>query len=266
MNSLQRQGLNALLFISAMFYLSACSTLNRLPPDEREPAQRKAEAALQKLYLVNSRLTSFKGIGRIRLTEPNKPTLSERVAWIGSLPNKLAIAVLVSGRPVLKIAADGDHLYAVDLQNSSRGYRKIKTSDPRLERLIRIPATVGDLNTILAGRVPIRDHSRAYLKLSPSNDEFVLVLEKWWTVIQKIYLNELDLTVQRFEIFHRNGTLLYQGEIIDTQMIQGYRIPSQVRLSNDNGIILQLHIERFMADVPIVPDIFILMPPDSTTP
>ena len=260
------RGLIAFLLIFALNFLFACSTLNRLPPEERASAQSKAAATLQKLSLVNSRLTSFKGIGRIRLDEPNKPTLSERIAWVGSLPNKLAIAVLVSGRPIVKIAADGDYLYVIELQNPSDTYRKIKTSDPRLERLIRIPVTVGDINTLLAGRVPIRDHSRAYLYASPSNDELVLVLEKWWTVIQKIYLNESDFSVKRFEIFHRNGTLLYQGEITETQMIKGYRIPFQVRMGNDNGIILQLHIERFMADVPIVPEMFILLPPDTITP
>ena len=265
MKSLPSRNLIVLLLIYALIFLSACSTLNRLPPDERGPAQRKAAATLQKLSLVNSRLTSFKGIGRIRLAEPNTPTLSERVAWIGSLPNKLAIAVLVSGRPIVKIAADGDYLYFIELQNPSDTFRKIKTSDPRLERLIRIPATVGDINTILAGRVPIRDYSRAYLKTSPSNGELVLVLEKWWTVVQKVYLDETDFTVQRFEIFHRNGTLLYEGEITETQMIQGYRVPFHVRMRNANGIILQLYIERFMADVPIDPEMFILEPPDSTT-
>ena len=266
MKSLPLRELIALLLTYVLIFLSACSTLNRLPPGERVPAQRKAEVALKKLSLVNSRLTSFKGIGRIRLAEFNKPTLSERVAWIGSLPNKLAIAVLVSGRPIVKIAADGDYLYVIELQNPSDTYRKIKTSDPRLERLIRIPATVSDINTILSGRVPIRDHNRAYLKTSPSNNELVLVLEKWWAVVQKIYLDEFDFTVQRFEIFRRNGTLLYQGEITETQMIQGYRVPFHVRMRNDNGIILQLHIERFMADVPIDPEMFILMPPAATTP
>ena len=266
MKFLTSRGLIALLLIYTLIYLSACSAIHRLPPGERATAQHRAAAAIQKLSHINSRLTSFKGIGRIRLAEPNKPTLSERVAWIGSLPNKLAIAVLVSGRPVVKIAADGDYLYAIELQRPSDTYRKIKTSDPRLERLIRIPATVGDINTILAGRIPIRDHSRAYLKSSPSNGELVLVLENWWTVVQKVYLNEFDFTAQRFEIFRRNGTLLYQGEITETQTIQGYRVPFHVRMSNDNGIILQLHIERFMADVPVEPEMFILMPPDSGTP
>lgn len=259
-------GLLVIVIVCLTTLISACSTINRLPPAERVPAQRDAAATLQKISLINSQLSSFKGIGRIRLSESNQATLSERVAWIGSLPDKLAIAVLVSGRPVVKIAADGQYLYAVDLQNPSGSYKKIKTADPRLERLIRIPATVGDIATILAGRIPIRDHSRAFFKRTQSDDGDILVLEKWWSVIQKIYLSKDQLSIQRYEIFRKNGTLLYRGEITDTQIIQGYRVPIRLRLSDDKGTILKLDIERYFADVPVMPDMFVLMPPDSATP
>lgn len=266
MISLSSKNLRLLAFTCFMTLISSCSTLNRLPPAERAPAQRDASSALQKISLINSKLVSFKGIGHMRLSEAKQPTLSERVAWVGSLPNKLAIVVLVSGRPIVKIASDGHYLYTVDLQDTNGSYRKIKTADPRLERIIRIPATVSDIATVLAGRIPIRQHSRAFLQNEPSSDEVILVLEKWWSVIQKIYLSKDDLSVQRFEIFGRNGSLLYRYEITETQIIQGYRVPIRLRFSDDNGTVLQLEIERYVADVEVRPDMFILIPPDSTTP
>ena len=94
----------------------------------------------------------------------------------------------------------------------------------------------------------------------------MLVLEKWWTVVQKIYIDKDDHSVQRFEVYRRNGTLLYRGEITETQMIQEYRVPYRVQMSNDNGIVFQLHIERYIPDVPVVPEMFNLKPPDTATP
>jgi hypothetical protein len=246
--------------------LSACSVLNRLPPTDRISAQRDVDSALLNISHTNSTLSSFKGIGRIRLWDSDKPTLSERVAWIGSLPNKLAMAVLVSGRPVVKIAADGRHFYAVDLQDPGGSYRKIRTSEPRLDRLIRIPVTVGDIATLLAGRTPIRDYNRAFLQKTASGEEVILVLEKWWSVKQKIYLSEDLQTVLRFEIFGSDGTLLYQVESIDTQEFQGYWVPARLRFSTDSGTVLQLDIERFVANVPVTPAMFVLQPPDSPKP
>ena len=260
------RGLITAVLVALLPLMTACSTLNRLPPADGVSAQRDAEAALLNISHTNSSLSSFKGIGRIRLSDSDTPTLSERVAWIASLPDKLAIAVLVSGRPVVKIAADGRHFYAVDLQDPDGSYRKIKTSEPRLDKLIRIPATVGDIATILAGRTPIRNYSRAFLQKGASGEEDILVLERWWTVIQKIYLSKDRQTVLRFEIFGTNGTRHYQVEIIDTQAFQGYRVPARLRFSTDSGTVMQLDIERFVANVPVTSAMFILQPPDSPKP
>jgi hypothetical protein len=266
MTSVLTRGLVVAAIACVATSMSACSTLNRLPPDQRYAAQRDADSVLQKISHTNSNLTSFKGIGRIHLRDAGQPNLSERVVWIGSLPDKLALVVLVAGRPVVKVAADGHHLYAVDLQDPKGSYRKIRTSDPRLDRLIRIPATVGDIATVLSGRTPIREHSRAFIQRAESSEEVILVLENWWSVVQKVYLNVDRQTVLRFEIFGTNGTLLYRGEIAETQVVQGYRVPLRLRFSTDTGTALQLDIERYMVDVPITPAMFTLQPPDATAP
>lgn len=266
MISVMIRGLTVFAIACLVTSMSACSTLNRLPPDERVAAQRDADAVLQKILHTNSKLSSFKGIGRIRLKDAGQPTLSERVAWIGSRPDKIALAVLVAGRPVVKVASDGHHLYAVDLQDPNGSYRKIRTSDPRLDRLIRIPATAGDIATALAGRTPIREYRRAFIRKAESSEEVMLVLENWWSVVQKIYLSADRQTVLRFEIFGTDGTLLYRGEMAETQVVQGYRVPLRLRFSTDTGTALQLDIERYMVDVPITPAMFILQPPDAPAP
>lgn len=249
-----------------MILTAGCSTLKRRLPAEGEAAQRDAEPVLSIISNLNSNLTSFKGIGRIRLTEPDQPTLTERVAWIAALPDKLAITVLAAGRPVVKIAADGKHLYAIDLSDPKASYKKIRVSDPRLDRLTRIPVTVREIAAILAGQIPLRTHSRALLQRADSGEEVTLVLEKWWSVVQKIHLSPDRQSVRRFEFFKTDGTLLYRGEILDTQVVQGFRVPLRVRLSTENGAAVQLDIERFTADVPITPAMFTLPPLEALAP
>ncbi|MGA9236916.1 MAG: hypothetical protein WBV91_18980, partial [Desulfobacterales bacterium] len=103
-----------LLFAAAACFvlvLSACSAVNRLPPEERSTAQLEAQAVLEQLALTNASLSSFKGLGGIKLWGPDRPSLSERVAWIVSAPEKLGLVVLAAGRPVVRVAADGQFIY-----------------------------------------------------------------------------------------------------------------------------------------------------------
>lgn len=244
-----------------MILTTGCSTLMRGMPTGEEEAQRDAETLLSIIMNINSNLTSFKGIGWIRLTEPDQPIHTERVAWIGALPDKLSIAVLVAGRPVVKIAADGKHLYAIDLSDPKGSYKKIRVADPRLDRLTRIPATVKEITSILAGQIPLRTHSRAVIQRADPGEDVTLVLEKWWAVVQKIHLSPDKKFVRRVEFFKTDGTLLYRIEFLDAQVVQGYRVPQRLRLSTENGSAVQLDIERFTADVPITPVMFILPPP-----
>lgn len=247
--------------LAALLLTSACSTLNRLPPDERTAARRQAREALQRLNQKNSSLTSFKGIGRLQIRQTGQLYLSERLVWVGALPDKLGLAVLVSGIPVMRIAADGDYLYFVDLRDPERSYRKIRTSDARLDKLIHIPVTAQDLVALLAGRLPIRDHSRAFFLDQVDAGGSVVVLEKWWYVVEKIYLVGDGQDIGRIEFFGSDGSLQYAAEFGELQNIEGYRVPRRIRLRNDDGTELRLEIERYYPDPPIESAMFVLPPP-----
>ncbi len=246
--------------------LSACSAVNRLPPNERSTAQLEAQAVLQQLALTNASLSSFKGLGRIKLWDTDRPPLSERVAWIASAPEKLGIVVLAAGRPVVRVAADGQFIYMVDLRDPVGSYVKARTSDASLERLIRMPITVTDIIAILAGRTPIRDHSHAFLQKDRQTEQWLLVIEHWWHVVEKIYLSADRKDVRRMEVFGAGGKVLYRVEFEEMQNVLGYRVPRRLGLSDDAGNGVQLDIEQFLTDVPVTSSMFILPPPDSSSP
>jgi outer membrane biogenesis lipoprotein LolB len=248
------------------FVLSACSAVNRLPPNERSTAQLEAQAALQQLALTNASLSSFKGLGRIKLWDTDRPPSSERVAWIASAPEKLGIVVLAAGRPVVRVAADGQFIYMVDLRDPVGSYVKMRTSDASLDRLIRMPITVTDIIAILAGRTPIRDHSDAFLQKDRQTEQWLLVIEHWWQVVEKIYLSADRKDVRRMEVFGAGGKVLYRVEFEEMQNVMGYRVPRRLHLSDDAGNGVQLDIEQFLTDVPVTSTMFILPPPDSSSP
>ncbi len=249
-----------------LIFLSACSTVNRLPPDERSTAQLEAQAVLQRLALTNASLSSFKGLGRIKLWDADRPPMSERVAWIVSAPEKLGVVVLAAGRPVVRVAADGRFIYMVDLRDPVGSYVKMRASDASLERLVRMPVTVTDIIAILAGRTPIRDHSRAFLQKDRQTEQWLLVIENWWHVVEKIYLSADRKDVLRVEFFGAGEKVLYRVDYEEMQNVAGYRIPRRLSLSDDAGSGVQLDIEQFLTDVPVTSSMFVLPPPDSHSP
>jgi hypothetical protein len=174
--------------------------------------------------------------------------------------------VLAAGRPVVRVAADGQFIYMVDLRDPVGSYVKMRTSDASLERLIRMPITVTDIIAILAGRTPIRDHSRAFLRKDGQTDQWILVIENWWHVVEKIYLSGDRKDVRRMVFFGTGGKVLYRVEYEEMQNVPGYRVPRRLSLSDNAGNGVQLDIEQYLTDVPVTSSMFVLPPPDSSSP
>jgi hypothetical protein len=242
--------------------LSACSTLRqRLPEDRR--AEKAAKQLLVDISQTNQNLISFKGIGKIRIWGPQQPPINERVAWIGSVPVSLRIVVLASGQPVVKFATDGRYLYFIDLQNPGSSFKKIRSGDASLDKLISMPVKSSDIISLLAGRPPLLDHSRAVLMEDAVNGGAVLILEKWWQVVEKIYLNADKSAVEKVELFG-GGKLRFRVEFKRMQQIKGYRVPRRLKITGSDGTGLQLDIDRYIADVSVKPSMFVLTPPEDS--
>lgn len=242
--------------------LPACSALRQRLPQERR-AEKAAIQLLKDIRQTNHNLNSFKGIGKIRIWGPQHPPINERVAWVGSVPVSLRIVVLASGQPVVKFATDGRYLYFIDLQNPIRSFKKIRTADASLEKLISIPVKSSDIISLLAGRPPILDHSRAVLMQDDANGGAIVILEKWWQVVEKIYLSADKSTVEKVEIFG-GGKLRFRVEFKRMQQIQEYRVPRRLKITGNDGAGLQLDIDRYLAGVSVKPSMFVLTPPQET--
>jgi len=243
----------------ASFIFSSCASLTgRIP--EKSANHVEAVKLLSALNAKNQNLKAFKGIGRIKLWHNNNPGIDNRVMWAGADPSNLLIVVLVSGHPAIKFSTDGNFLYYLDLTTKPVSFKKIPSTDARLDRLVSIPIRSRDLVSLLSGRIPIHDYTSA--GLNKLKKGYILVLKKRWRgIIEKIYLDENKLNIQKVEIFNSSGSLKYRAVFITMQSIKGYHVPLKLLISNDGGDGFTLDIERYIADVSVSPSMFVLSPP-----
>jgi len=244
--------------------LTACSAL-RPPRPEELAAEAEALAVLDRLRASNRGLQQFKGVGRIRLTGGAAPAINQRAAWAGAVPDRLSVAVLAAGRPVLKFATDGRHTYLADLRPPKPSRHKVRASDPQLDKLIAVPVRASEMVELLAGRAPICAHSAARLE-SGGDGGWVLVLETWRRVAQRIYLDGERSAVRALELFDRDGQLRYRVDFGRLQPAGDYRIPASIEVSGAGNGRLRIEIEQYFPDAALDPAAFVLDEPDRDPP
>jgi hypothetical protein len=255
----------------AAFFFPACSFLKArapagpsevLKPGDLAASQAEARKLILIIYKLNENLNTFKGIGKIKLWTNGNYPISERVAWVGSEPSKLSLVVLASGRPVLKLSTDGKYLYYLDLRRSNHPFKKVRSSDASLEKIVSMPIKSSEVIALLSGRVPVNEHSSVSLISEFSGNGYVLVLKKRRKgVVQKIYLDRDKKRVRKLEMFSPREKLLYRAEFESMQSIHGFQVPLRLVISNDKGAGFSLDIDRYIANVSVSPSLFVLKPP-----
>ena len=247
--------------VAASFLFSSCASLTgRIP--EKSADHVEAVNLLSSLNTKNQSLKAFKGVGRIKLWHNNNRRIDGRVAWAGANPSSLRIEVLVSGHPAIKFSTDGNFLYYLDLTTKPTSFKKIRSTDACLDRLVSIPIRSRDVVSLLSGCIPTHDYTSAGLIKNKLKKGYILVLKKKWRgVIEKIYLDENKSDIQKVEIFKSDGSLKYRAIFKTMQHVKDYHMPLKLVISNDEGVGFILDIERYMADVTFSPSMFVLSPP-----
>jgi hypothetical protein len=245
--------------------LSNCAAIRPSKELKVTPVERSAQVRglLNILRTQNDALVNFKGIGNITIMQNGLTQFDQRVAWIGEKPVKFSIAVLISGYPAVKLAADGHWLYYLEVRGQDVQFKKISASDPDLKRLISIPISVSDVIAYLSGRVPLVEFdSITFVEGRSNQGPILLLMDRWWGIRQKIFYNRTLSKVERVDVFSRSGTLLYRAEVDSTQRVNDFQVPQRLKLSTDDGIVFQLNIHRYWVNVDVSPSVFVLTPPN----
>ena len=254
-----------ILLLTAVFLFSSCAVFKPSKELKIFPAEKAAEARhlLAAIQSKNDTLKTFKGIGKVNVWRNGINQVDQRVAWIGEKPQKLSIAVLISGYPAIKLATDGKWLYYMEMRGQETVFRKIAASDPSLKSIISIPSTSSDIVTLIAGGIPLREFDSVDVIADQPSGGYAFVLKKqWWGVRQKIHFDESVSQIRQIDIFDRSGSLKYRAELENIRTVSGYQVPFRLKLSTDEGADFQLVIDRFWANVELPPSVFILEPPE----
>jgi hypothetical protein len=222
----------------------------------------EARAVLERLQQTNERLKTFKGVGRLTVKLDGKVQMDERLAWIGADPLKLSVVLFASGFPAVRMTSDGEWLCYQDGQEPGLPVKKIRSSDPDFDRLLSISIHSSDIIALLRGRIPIREHRTARLQPVASGNGYVILLDRIWGVHQKIFLNAQKSEVTQTEVYDAAGRMLFQANFLEMQLVDGYRVPGRLVVSNhQTKAHVQLVVEKFWADIPVAPGMFVLDPP-----
>lgn len=279
--STQNVNLPAILFV-CVFFFSACALI---PPKKIKTStglheSSEAVAMVSTLKRRNRKLTTSKGLGRIIFLGSERKEVSTRIAWIASVPDRLRITLSsITGQPIVSVASDGRWLYLISYAKGD--FYKKRATDSNMKHFFSISIKSRDIVDILDGRVPLEKYDSAILmkdgslsisqgegfvaagtSSSKGNEyENILILKgKWNNVLEKIYLNQKQ-DVQKIEMFDSTGMLLYRVEFNRMQQINTYRVPSRLKVSNNDGQGFKLDLERYWADVRVSPSVFMLAPP-----
>jgi hypothetical protein len=256
------------LILALALSLSACTGITarltgKSPEEFDEANMAEARRLIAVIDSQNSTLQYFKGIGKIKVWDSKRVQIDERLAWVGSRPRKISIAVLVSGFPAVKMASDGQWFYYLEMRVEKPFFKKVKASNANLERLIAIPIYTQDIVALLAGRVPLPEHHSAYIQPDPETAGTILILKRrWWGIVEKIYFDGDQSRVRQIEVFNRSGSLVYRIYFNNIKEIKGYRIPFQFRISSKDGVDCELNIDRYWTNVSVPSSVFVLAPPE----
>lgn len=248
-------------FAGCSSFTGGISREQQKPPDAAAGAE--AQTVLAALSSHNAGLINFKGKGKIKVWQKGRLKFKETVYWVASETSKISIVFLIGGYPAVKMASDGKWFYYYEIGKGDPIFKKIAASDASLKRIVSISIQTDDVLSLLAGRVPIREHHSAILEPQEAKPGYVLILKKrWWGVAEKIYLDQTKMQAQQVEMYNRSGSLIYRAQFDEMQTIKEYRVPARLSITNGTDANFELDIHAFWADVAVTPSMFVLKPPE----
>ena len=249
------------LFVGCSSITAGISREKQGPPDAA--AGVEAQTVLATLSSRNAKLNNFKGKGKIKVWQKGRLKFKEKVYWIASETSKISIVFLIGGYPAVKMASDGKWFYYYEIGKGEPIFKKIAASDASLKRIVSISIQTDDVLSLLAGRVPIREHHSAILEPQEAKPGYILILKKrWWGVTEKIYLDQTKMHAQQVEMYNRSGSLIYRAQFDEMQTIKEYRVPARLSITNGTDANFEFDINAFWADVAVTPSMFVLKPPE----
>ncbi len=254
-----------LLFFITLSFLS-CACLSDRVFDNiigREPTP-VITAEAQQLFLVlnenNREIKTFKGTGRMNLSNKNREIISADIAWVAENSNKIYLVFRnILGQPMAGLATDGEYVYFASY--AEKKFYKKRSDNADLKSFVSIPIRIKDIILLLSGRAPVCDFDSAIAEYIEDKGPVLVLKSKGSEVVEKIYFDNGNNNVMQIDMFD-SGNILYQVFFDEVKLIKEYHIPSKFIISNEAGDYIKLYINKYWTDEPVSPSAFVLRPPE----
>lgn len=238
------------LAVAVILLCSSCTWIVAPPVDDPAASQQ-----VERLRRQNESLRRAKGILRVNV-EGLDETVSGKAAWAIQMPDRLRIEWLnMLGQPLFSLAGDGETL-AMRSYADGRLHRMQQTSGI-LEKFLQVPLSIDELNTLIAGRLPLPPYTGAQFVGADGAEQAILLKSRWHKTAAKLYVGE-DRMPSKMERYGLDGELRYRVLWYRWSFTDGYRIARQFEIISEKGERVRLSLERFWPDVVLPADIFTL--------
>lgn len=213
-------------------------------------ARPDVDQVLASLRRCENDLKSFRGVGRFKVVRGTGVKIF-RMVWIGSQPQDLRVEILGPwGQPTLTFVINGSSFVLHSHQDNH--YFKGDATVGNLSRFASIPVRGEDLFRLLSGQPPILPFHDGKIRTSSADGGWLLSLyKKWGRLVEKIWLKDDAKTVERVEVFDEWGDLRYRIAFSEFDQTESFRLPHRVAISDSEGPVSSLIVERFWTNVSI---------------
>lgn len=239
----------------AMVWLSGCGHIFKPPADDAG-----ARAILERLMRHNSELTQYKGLAGIQIRMKGR-SHSARIAFAAVQPDKMRVELLnLMGTPLTSLSGDGEMVTVISHGDQKRyRFRQTRTA---LSKLIEIPIGIEDLQSLLAGRVPVPPHVSVQSATNSQNetDEEIVLKNRWGDTVAKLQTDAAARHIKTLRVMDSEGALQYHVLWAQWREIDGYRLPSELIIETADNHRLTLTMDRFWPNAKVAPSMFVLEP------
>jgi hypothetical protein len=244
--------------------LVSCQTIGIKYPDSydtKPPVEYDAEHLLSAIKNKNSELETFKGIGNLKLIN-NNTSMNARAVWMGTHQGNFRVEIFgFPGQSTASYSNNGKYSYVYFPMEGH--FYIISDPNPSLEKILTISITSNDLSSFLSGKIPVYEYDADQAKINVSDEGYELSLQKgFFGKRKKLYIDKHNKNVWKIESFNVFGSLKYRTKLTMMQSINGYSIPFEINISNNDGNRLRIYIDKYWTNVPAPLSSFTLTPPN----
>ncbi len=212
------------------------------------------------LYAANPGLVAGKWIGKVSMTVDGGRRTFDRAVWAGAEPGRVRFdARTPFGLPALSLACDESYLTAM-AHSEGKYYRK-HVGSSSLGQVFPVDMSCQDLYRLMTGRPPLIDYHSA--RLEKAEEEGMLTIQlsrRFKGTVARLRVDAQNRTLAGVELLNIHGKPRYQAWLVDSRMVEGFRLPHRLLLESAKGR-LEFQTARLRPNRPVAPTLFQIRPP-----